>query len=700
MEKNKSFIRKYGDTEQCTAWLEDTLLSSDMPPVFFTADGVLSKSIRWKKKKGKTETYTDYPKTDWPVQRIAENFVYTAEQIGLEIRTEFTYYPDYPIAEYCSVITNISDKNSPRLQNLLNIDCPVIKTDCGGILHSFRGDTDVPDSYRPLTEKMTAGSEQHFEVTCGRPTTTFLPNFNFEIPEQNCGVIAVLGWAGNWKADFRVTETDVTVSGGPHTTDFVLQPGESYRLPITVLLFYKGSHIDGQNLWRRWMYEHNIMRAQGVRYGVRVLSGVSQGWQMRAVAADSINEMRWAHEHGFTKLIDEFNQDAGWYPDKEAWHQLGEWRPDPIRFPNGLAELADAVHALGLQFRLWFEPERVEKETLITKTHTIPGEFLIGITKDAEGNTVFNPTENYPEDISNDRLVNYAIPEAVDRTIEYVNAILDVGKVDVYRQDFNMDPGPYWKAYDEYISGEMGIPRYGLTEEKHIAGYRRLWSSILERHPGMVIDGCASGGRRNDLETLRYSYPHTRTDYWKANESTQNHTYGAAQWLVVMGGSCVRKKLPEDSKDFITYPDYNWRSATVTYRGFGFIAKGSQKEYTPESIERTRVSLQNWRKFAEYMFYDFYPLTDYSTENDAVISYQYDSPEKGIGMAVIYLRPEVTGDHTVYLTHLDEEAMYILHDEDGVQPDRTVNGAELMQEGITVTARDVPAAPFFTYRRV
>ena len=100
------------------------------------------------------------------------------------------------------------------------------------------------------------------------------------------------------------------------------------------------------------------------------------------------------------------------------------------------------------------------------------------------------------------------------------------------------------------------------------------------------------------------------------------------------------------------------------------------------------------------VLYDFYPLTPFTDANDAVVSFQYDSPEKGIGMVVTYLRPEVTGTHTVYPTHLDADAMYILHDEDGAQPDRTVSGAVLMQEGIPVTAGDKPTAPYYTYRRV
>ena len=47
----------------------------------------------------------------------------------------------------------------------------------------------------------------------------------------------------------------------------------------------------------------------------------------------------------------------------------------------------------------------------------------------------------------------------------------------------------------------------------HVQGYLRFWDDLLARNPGLWIDSCASGGRRNDLETMRRSVPLHYTDY-------------------------------------------------------------------------------------------------------------------------------------------------------------------------------------------
>ncbi len=74
-----------------------------------------------------------------------------------------------------------------------------------------------------------------------------------------------------------------------------------------------------------------------------------------------------------------------------------------------------------------------------------------------------------------------------------------------YRQDFNILPLPYWRKNDTQ-------DRIGISEIKHIMGLYRLWDALLERFPHLMIDNCASGGRRIDIETLRRSVPLWRSD--------------------------------------------------------------------------------------------------------------------------------------------------------------------------------------------
>ena len=86
----------------------------------------------------------------------------------------------------------------------------------------------------------------------GRPTNSDWSYFNLQWGKQ--GAIVVLGWPGQWAAEFRRDENrSVRVVAGQELTRFKLLPGEEVRAPLTVLLFWEGDRVRSQNLWRRWM---------------------------------------------------------------------------------------------------------------------------------------------------------------------------------------------------------------------------------------------------------------------------------------------------------------------------------------------------------------------------------------------------------------------------------------------------------------
>ena len=86
-----------------------------------------------------------------------------------------------------------------------------------------------------------------------------MPYFNIQWPGQ--GVIVVLGWPGQWAAEFARDEaTGLRVRGGQELTRFKLHPGEEVRTPLAVVQFWQGDWIRSQNIWRRWMLAHNLPR--------------------------------------------------------------------------------------------------------------------------------------------------------------------------------------------------------------------------------------------------------------------------------------------------------------------------------------------------------------------------------------------------------------------------------------------------------
>jgi len=198
--------------------------------------------------------------------------------------------------------------------------------------------------------------------------------------------------------------------------------------------------------------------------------------------------------------------DAGWYPCKEWWQGVGSWTPDSQRFPHGIKAVSDVAHAHNLKLILWLEPERVHPGTDLYKTHP---QWLLG----KEGG---------------DKLFNLGDPAAWAWMVDHVDTLIKTQGIDLYRQDFNEEALSFWRANDS-------ADRHGITEMRHVEGYLRFWDELHARHPDMLIDTCASGGRRLDLETLRRSVPLWRCDDSENPVHNQCQTYGMSYWIPMYG---------------------------------------------------------------------------------------------------------------------------------------------------------------------
>ena len=83
---------------------------------------------------------------------------------------------------------------------------------------------------------------------------------------------------------------------------------------------------------------------------------------------------------------------------------------------------------------------------------------------------------------------------------DYMSDFIRKEGIDYYRQDFNMDPTPFWESNDK-------DDRIGISEIRHIEGLYAYWDSLLVRFPKLLIDNCSSGGRRLVLETISRGAP-------------------------------------------------------------------------------------------------------------------------------------------------------------------------------------------------
>jgi alpha-galactosidase len=605
--------------------------------------------------------------------RTQHTFVWIDAKTGLDVRCVAIEYADFPVVEWTLYFKNIGRQNTPILEKIQSLDADFQRGDGGEfLLHGIRGDINKPESYQPYKLTLKPGATRQFAPAAGVGTCDAYPCYNLQMPGQ--GLIVVIGWPGQWASSFvRNAGNGLRITAGQQLTHLVLKPGEQVRSPLMVLLFWEGpDKLRGQNLWRRWMVQHNLPRSpDGKLPPTQYLSGYQGHIGFTAVTEKNQKEaIDLFVKHGIAP--DYWNIDAGWFECGGDWWRSGTWEPDKARFPNGLRPVGDHLHANGIKFMTWYEPERVgDKNSWLGKNHP---EWLIPEVWDSSLLDLGNPAAR-----------QWVLDHIDKKTREFGN--------DFYRQDFNIPPLGLWRSRD-------AADRQGITENMHIQGYLWWWDELRRRQPNLRLDCCASGGRRNDLETLRRAVPVHRTDFVGEPTSEQCHHYGLSQWVPYHGAGYVIGKvvIPPPDCPPVEPPDkvdaYYFRSGMTASFGLSIDIKRNDYDYA-----LLRRLIAQFRQVSPFYLCDFYPLTEHNLAHDAWMAWQYDKPEAGEGMVQVFRRPlSKEASKTFRLCGLDASATYVLTNLDASAPSEA-SGKDLMEQGLPVEIKDKPGTAIIVYRQ-
>lgn len=527
-------------------------------------------------------------------QRTQHEIKYSDPASGLVLSCTAVEYHDYPTVEWTLYFKNTGAGPTPIVENIQALDTRLERSPQGEfVLHHNAGSPNGATDYQPFETVLPPKQEMRIATSGGRSTDANLPCFNLAWPNQ--GVIAVIGWPGQWAAHFgRDQANGLTIRAGQELTHFKLEPGEEVRSPLVVLQFWQGDWLRGQNIWRRWMIAHNTPRPGGKLPGPGMAGCLwfqfnggdnEQGKEVLATAHDDMLFLSRYLDQGFK--LDYWWIDAGWYVNRGSWSQTGTWEVDTFRYPGGLRPIFDYAHSRGLKSILWFEPERVTRGSWLYEKHP---EWLLSLEK------------------KDWRLLNLGNSEAWQWLVDHIDKLITEQGIDVYRNDFNMAPLEYWRAHD-------GEERQGITEIRYVTGFLDFWDELRRRHPNLLIDTCSSGARRSDIETLRRSVPFWRSDYVLDPASQQGQTYGTAFWFTLFGNG-VRTTDPYTFYSVAACPIINCNWDVRKHLDFGLLRRLTER----------------WRDLSPYYLGDYYPLTPYSLEPDAWIAWQFDCPEAGKGI--------------------------------------------------------------------
>ena len=515
----------------------------------------------------------------------------------------------------------------------------------------------------------------------GRATHGHFPYF--DLVHGDGGTLMALGWAGTWWAEFIGEETETLWTAG-HCNGFesVLLPGEKVRTAMVVLLPYKGrDRDDASNLWREWFLKYNLPKADAKGHDIQPFSTTNFAWDTGLPNSDgSISERFYTWKRTLERLVYEdvvpdFRWfDAGWYFDQRGhseerdWYEaVGSWIVDTVKWPGKtLLESNEACHKQGMKVLTWFESEGVGDLDDMVRYHGFKPEW-----------GAYYKWNRYT--------INLGDPECLEWILTRITKMMAENGVDLYREDNNSDPVRAWREFDGRTASQTGLPRTGITENKAVQGHYELWDRILgfcaKNGKCTFIDNCASGGGRNDIESLRRSIPFMRSDDDRTTMPLRlSMTWSFCRWVPFHGANTKEAPghqapgIPGGSTHYITrcswLPVYNL-----------------EERWTHDvalDYDRLRSTFGEWKKYRHLLVKDFYPLTPWHGPRDASDWTVFVWHDRKTDEAVLQaFRQEDCPEpaYTAVMPFLRPETSYTLTNEDTGEV-RTLTGTALAGEGL------------------
>lgn len=595
------------------------------------------------------------------MERGADGSYYTVLEDGLRAGFTITRVT-WGAAEWTLGFEHTGSGNSGRISDIygLDIDLPAGGEDA--VWRGLLGDSCDGDSFMPVEKRLGEGEEHYVTPSGGRPSNTTAFPF-FDIAYGSAGLVCGLGWSGQWHMKLSRNGGFVNIKAGQRDCDFYLHPGERARSVRVFLLSGEGDIGALRHRFRRALREHYSPRTylgdalapplsvqDFDRYYWHAPEYRTEGGQLKIIKSAA----RVGH-------IDTFWIDAVWF--REGFPTgVGNYDFAP-GFPDGLTNISNLAHQNGMRLMVWFEPERVHTGSDLYKAHGDGDGWLLNIGGE-------------------NRLFNLGCPEAREWLFDTLASFIETYNIDIYRQDFNIDPLPYWERYDEE-------GRRGLCEMRYIEGHYRLWDALIERFPHLLIDNCSSGGRRIDLETCARSLPCWRSDTACA-PNTEERPVGTWHQNQTVN---LSRYLPYHLASSWFEQAYEFRSGMTMGIACGFDMM--REDYDPAVAIAATGELVRLR---DYWQGDFYELSAPTCDEDVWFAYQLK--RGGEGFAVIFRRRlSEQRSKIIKLRGLDTGADYdvTLYDEHYNASSRVYSGAELT-DGIEIHIPERPGSAVLEYK--
>lgn len=260
--------------------------------------------------------------------------------------------------------------------------------------------------------------------------------------------------------------------------NYPLEPGECFQAPEAALVYSASGLTHLSHIYHKLVSQH-ICRGPWKNQRRPVLIN---NWEATGMDFDGekiLSIARKAADLGVEMMV----LDDGWFGARNDDNAgLGDWVVNTGKLGCTMGELAQKIRDMGMKFGLWIEPEMVNEDSDLYRSHpdwafTIPGKK--------------------PIRARNQLVLDFSRPEIVDAVFNQIAVVLDDCRADYVKMDMN-------RSIADVYSAAASMQSQGKTLYQYTLGVYRFMEMLLQRYPNLLLEGCSGGGGRFDAGMLYY----------------------------------------------------------------------------------------------------------------------------------------------------------------------------------------------------
>lgn len=296
-----------------------------------------------------------------------------------------------------------------------------------------------------------------------------------------------LVYSGNFMAEIDVdtyNQTRIMMGIHPDRFSWPLNLNEEFYTPEVVIV-YSDKGLNYMSQVYHSLYRECLMRGKW-KDSVRPI--LLNSWEALSFSIDEekIKELA----TNASKLgVELFVLDDGWFGKRNNDNAgLGDWTVNKEKFPNGLNEIIEYINKLGMDFGIWIEPEMVNKDSELYRSHP---------------DWIIHAPNRKPSHTRNQYTLDFSRDEVVDHIYNQIEKLLSDYNISYVKWDMN-------RYITECYSKDKGANLQGTVYHKYILNVYKLYDKLTTRFPNILFESCSSGGARFDPGMLYYA-PQTWT---------------------------------------------------------------------------------------------------------------------------------------------------------------------------------------------